>query len=107
MSEQRFVLKITRFAETEPYTAKGLEETISDTFCGVTRISEIKMFDIPEKNIIQEGAVKLLIWNDETKTKEHGRPDPAYIIGLGSGSVLELKNNKDHTVLHMEVGEVM
>lgn len=54
-----------------------------------------------------EPPVKLLIWNDETKAKEHGRPDPAYIIGLGSGSVLELKNNKDHTILHMEVGEVM
>uniref|UniRef100_A0A6M3MAG9 Uncharacterized protein n=1 Tax=viral metagenome TaxID=1070528 RepID=A0A6M3MAG9_9ZZZZ len=56
---------------------------------------------------VDEPQVKLLIWNDETKAKEHGgRPDPAYIIGLGSGSVLELKNNKDHTVLHMEVGEV-
>ena len=53
---------------------------------------------------VDEPQVKLLIW---TKAKEHGdRPDPAYIIGLGSGSVLELKNNKDHTVLHMEVGEV-
>ena len=49
--------------------------------------------------------MKLLIWNDETKAKEYGRPEPAYTIDLGPGSVLEIKDDKDHIIFHIEVGE--
>jgi len=46
MTKQRFILEITRFEGTEPYTAKELEAVMSDTFCGVTRASEVRVLDI-------------------------------------------------------------
>lgn len=49
--------------------------------------------------------MKLLIWNKDTIPKKFGTPDPAYIIEINSGSVLELQNEKGQTVFHIEASE--